>query len=404
MNCPTRLLTLFVSLIMLGGCTSAQSGPVPMPTMPAMLVKTAPVNIRQLPNTGTFVGTLKSRKSVNLKSQVEGRVLSIFVRSGDIVAAGTPIMQLDKSKQATLVSNASASIESSIADSENARAMVKSLQSTRLSKLANVKFAQRQYARYQKLADEGAVAFEAVDQWRNALTTADSEVQAVDAQIKAQEATLSKAIKQTKQANAAMQEQEEQLRYFTVRAPFTGEVGDIPVRMGDYVTTDTTLTTVDQTRPLELYVQIPTTAARGLKKGLIAQVLDDNGKVEQSGQIFYVAAQVDPKDQCILAKAEISNQAEKLRSGQEVNARIIWGSEPTLLVPVTAVSRFTGQDFVFIANKAADGKVSAKQKAVKLAAIEGNDYRVESGLNAGEQVIVSGIQNLSDGAAIRTGE
>jgi multidrug efflux pump subunit AcrA (membrane-fusion protein) len=405
MKSTASVFTIIVCGVILAGCNSAQSntGGPPSGGMPAMLVKLAPVTSRVLDDSSTFVGTLKSRKSVNLRPQVDSRVLQIFVRSGDVVAAGAPLLELDKSKQETLVSNASAAIESSIAEQESARATVKSLQSSKLSKIAAARFAEKQHARYKKLADEGAVSIESVDYWRNQFNIAQADTDAVEAQIRAQQAILNKATKQIMQARAAMNEQQEQLRYFTVRAPFAGEVGDVPVRVGDYVTTQTTLTTVDQPKPLELYVSIPTTAARRLHKGLMAQIVTEDGKVEEQGNVFFVAAQVDPRDQCILVKAEIANTTERLRSGQQVNARLVWGNAPTLTVPVTAVTRFTGQDFVFVANKAPDGKLTAKQKAVKLAAIEGNEYRVVSGLEVGEEVVTSGTQNLSDGIPIKTG-
>lgn len=371
--------------------------------MPATLVKTAAVTSKVLPETSTFVGMLKSRRSVSLRPQVAGRVTRIFVRSGDDVSEGTALLELDKSKQEAVVSNASASIESSLAEQENAKAMLKSLESTKLSREATLKFAKRQFERYKTLADEGAVSTENVDQWRNQLNIAQADVETVEAQIRAQQATLAKTSKLLKQAKAAMSEQQEQLRYFTVRAPFAGEIGDIPVRIGDYVTSDTLLTTVDQTRPLELYISVPTTESRKLHKGLAVQILNDDGTVHHTGSVFFVGAQVDSKDQSVLLKAEITNPSSEIRSGQQVNARVIWGSAPSLTVPVTAVTRLSGQDFVFIASKSGDGKLSAMQKAVKLAAIDGNEYRVLSGLQAGEEIVVSGTQNLSDGMPIKTG-
>lgn len=397
-------ITVIFAGLVLCGCNSAQSNSGPGGgVMPAMLVKTAPVTKRILSDSSTFVATVKSRRSVNVKPQVDGRVLRIFIRSGDTVRQGDPLMELDQGKQQTLVNNASAAIESTVADQENARALVKSLQSTKVSREANLKFAQRQFDRYQKLANEGAVSVENVDQWKAQLNVAQAEVEAVDAQISAQEATLAKNAKLLKQAKASMSEQQEQLRYFTVRAPFNGQIGDVPVRVGDYVTTDTFLTTVDQSRPLELYIAIPTTESRRLHKGLTAQIVAEDGAVEDQGPVFFVGAQVDPRDQSILVKAQIENTKSTLRSGQEVTARVVWGDSPTLTVPVTAVTRFTGQDFVFVADKAKDGKLTAKQKPVKLSSIEGNEYRVVSGLNEGDEVVTSGTQNLSDGIAIKTG-
>jgi len=398
----SAVITVFCTLL-LCGCTSAQSNPAAGGGMPAMLVKTAVVTSRSLPQTSNFVGTLKSRQSVNLRSQVAGRVVHILVRSGDQVKAGTPLLELDKGKQEANVSREAAQIDAWEADQENAKATVKSLQASKLSKQANLSYAQTQFNRYKMLADQGAVSAESADQWRNQLKVAQAELEATEAQIHAQQAMLTKDAKLIKQARAATKGQEEELGYFTVRAPFAGQIGDIPVRVGDYVTTDTLLTSVDQIHPLELYVNIPTTDSSKLRKGLTVQVLRNDGTLEQQGNVFFISAQVDPRDQTVLAKAQVDNALETLRSGQQVNIRIVWDYAPSLTVPVTAVSRFTGQDFVFVVEKGADGKTIAKQHAVKLAAIEGNEYRVVSGLHQNEEIVTSGTQNLTDGAPIKTG-
>ena len=88
---------------------------------------------------------------------------------------------------------------------------------------------------------------------------------------------------------------------------------------------------------------------------------------------------------------------------QYVRARIIWSNEPTLAVPVVAVSRIAGQHFVFVAEKGERGFV-ARQKAVTVGGIVGNDYVVERGLAAGDRVIVSNVQKIGDGAPVNPTE
>ncbi len=64
-----------------------------------------------------------------------------------------------------------------------------------------------------------------------------------------------------------------QLRYFTVTAPTAGVIGDVPVRVGNQVTPQTVLTTIDQNDTLELNVQVPIERARDLKNGLPIRML-----------------------------------------------------------------------------------------------------------------------------------
>lgn len=394
------LLFLFVlNSFVLQGCTPSAQSTAP-PVIPAMPVELETAKEKVMDDASTFVATLKSRKSVNLKPQIEGRLLEILARSGDMVGAGQPLMILDKSKQETLVQNTEAAIESAIADEKNAEATLKSLKASRLTKVANLQFAQTQYKRYQSLNEDGAVSAESRDEKGNTLTISKAELDAIDAQISAQEAQVARTQKLINQAKAARQEQLEQLKYFTVRAPFSGMIGDVPVKIGDYVTTETTLTTVDQTKPLEVYVNIPTSVSSKLRTGLMADIVDDTGKTIEAAKIFFISSQVEPNQQTVLVKAELPNVAGRLRSGQTANCRVIWGRVNAVTVPVTAVSRFSGQEFVFIAKKGSDGKLTATQRAVKLGPIRDNEYQVISGVHAGEQIVTSGILNLADGTPI----
>jgi len=101
----------------------------------------------------------------------------------------------------------------------------------------------------------------------------------------------------------------------------------------------------------------------------------------------------------VLAKAEMVDGRNQFRSDQFVRAQVVFTSAPGLTVPVTAVQRISGQFFAFVAEKSDQG-MTAKQKPVVLGDIIGNDYVVQSGLQPGEQLIVSGLQKIRDGAPV----
>jgi len=83
-----------------------------------------------------------------------------------------------------------------------------------------------------------------------------------------------------------------------------------------------------------------------------------------------------------------------------VRVRIVWSADPGLVIPVTAVLRVNGQYFAFLAEKSDKGGLVAKQRAVQLGDIIGNDYVVREGLKAGEQLIVAGLQKIGDGSPV----
>lgn len=346
---------MLAASVSLAGCGKASSANSSAP--PALPVKTEIVRSQTIEDSSDYVAMIKSRDSAVISPQVDGQVVDIYVHSGDHVKAGTPLMQIDPLKQ---------------------QATVRSQEGTRAAKVANVRYAQQQYERTRNLYTAGVVSKQALDEAQAAVDSAESELHALDAQLN---------------------EQQVQLRYYKVVAPREGIVGDIPVRVGDRVTNTTVLTTVDRPSDLELYVEVPIEQAPRLKMGLPVQAEDDSGKVLARGTIDFISPQVSTLTQTVLVKSRIPNPQGLLRTSQFARARIVWGSREGIVVPVLAVSRIGGQYFVFVAEQDQKGPV-ARQRPIQIGDISGNDYVVKDGLKAGEQVIVSGGQALTDGAPI----
>ena len=112
-----------------------------------------------------------------------------------------------------------------------------------------------------------------------------------------------------------------------------------------------------------------------------------------------ISPSVDDTTQTVLVKAPVSQRGSALRTDQFVRARIVWSTAPAVTVPVVAVSRISGQFFVFVA-EAANGGLVARQRPVTVGAMSGNDYVVAAGLKAGDRVIVGGVQKIGDGAPV----
>jgi RND family efflux transporter MFP subunit len=201
-------------------------------------------------------------------------------------------------------------------------------------------------------------------------------------------------------AKAARVTQQRQLAYYNLVAPFAGVVGDIPVHIGDYVTPQTLLTTVDENSDLEAYIYIPTERSGDIRMGLPVQIVTTTGEVIENTKVNFISQQVDNAVQGVLAKAPIHASIDRFRTEQLVKARVIWSTKPTPTVPVLAVTRIGGQPFVYVATEA-NGGVVAKQRSVTLGDTIGNDYAVKDGLKQGEKVIVSGTQFLIDGTPVQ---
>jgi RND family efflux transporter MFP subunit len=340
---------------LISGCGQKQAAGNEEP--PAIAVKTAVIAPVPITESSEYLGTLKSRHSTSLNPQVEGQVTNIFVKSGDRVKAGTALMQIDPIKQ---------------------QATVGSQEAARAAQEANVRFAQIQWERAQKLFDAGVTSKQDYDQAKTNLDTAQHQLKALESQV---------------------QEQQAELHYYRVIAPTEGIVGDIPVRVGDRVTNTTLLTTVDQPGPLEVYINVPVERSRDLKMGQKVELVDTQGKILTDTQIDFISAQVDNSTQSILAKATVKNSADTLRTSQFARARIIWAVREGPVIPVLAVQRINGQYFAFVVDGTGKSQV-AHQKLLRLGEMTGNDYAVLDGLKSGDHVVIEGTENLVDGTAV----
>lgn len=323
--------------------------------MPVKVIeaKALPVN-----DTSEYVATLKSRDSAVIMPQVDGQITQIFVHSGDKVAAGAALMEIDPLKQ---------------------QATVKSQESARAAQQAQLNWSRQQYQRAEGLAAAGVVSKQDLDQAKAAMDAAQAQMDALDAQVR---------------------EQEVQLHYYKVVAPRTGIVGDIPVRVGDRVTNTTQLTTVDQPGNLEAYVYVPVERSAQLKMNLPVQILDSSGKVLADTRVSFVSPQVDNTTQTVLVKARITNGNDALRQSQFIRARLVWGTHQSPEVPILAVTRLAGQYFAFVAEPQKGGAFVAKQRPLTIGETVGNNYEVRAGINPGDKVIVSGTQFLVDGVPV----
>jgi multidrug efflux pump subunit AcrA (membrane-fusion protein) len=365
-----------------------------------MSVKLVTIRSTEVEESSEYSAVLKSRRSISLYPQIDGHITKIFVTSGDTVAKNQPLLEVDPLKQQASVSSFDEALHSAKADLDTARETLKSQQATRASRISNLNYAQRQVSRYTSLEQAGAVATQDLDQWVNQGKMAEADLQNIDSLIKAQTATILKLERTIKQAKANLNVEQEQLNYYKIKSPLEGMVGDIPVKLGDYVTPTTKLTTVTQNKPLEAYVSVPTERGTQLNLGMNIELIDGQAKRLEGGKVFFIAPNVDEGSQSILIKAAIPNGQGQLRADQLVRARVIWNKKTGVLVPTSAVSHAGGQDFVFIAQADRPENLLARQIPVKLGDIQGNSYQVLSGVKAGDRIVTSGIQNLADGVAI----
>ena len=428
----TALLVSLLASACGGGAPSAQLNP------PAMLVQLQTVKSSSLLDTSEFVGALEAQAKVTLSPEVDGRVVQIFVKPGDVVKVGTLIAQLRSDKTQASASGAVADVNAARAALNTNSARVKAAEADRDSAAADVRLQESDLQRTQTLVSQGAQSRQTLDRARNSRDTAIAALRSAEADIQAAQAALAESSAEVDRSEADRAVAAEDLQDKRVLAPIAGVVGDIAMKVGDVVSSTTTLTSITQNNALDLNISVPIERSRELRVGIPVELLDEQNQPLLRGRISFVSPAVSTTNQAILAKATFVNDGS-LRDGQLVRTRIIWNTKPGVLVPTVAVTRVAGQTFVYVAEQAkpaadpasagdgaaadnaaadnaaapapADGQPPAsqpqqiaRQRPVTLGNIQGNQYQVISGVKAGEDVVVSGILNLSDGIPITVGQ
>lgn len=432
----------------------------------ALPVKLATLNPQLLTNTTTVIGTLDAPKAVTIKSEVDGRIRQILIEEGATVQRGevmfvmesdqlhselsqaqaqlqnaqARLAQLKAGSRAEDIAEAKAKLNQAMARLENAKvgALPEEIDQAKAqieSAQAELDLARERVKRYKKLEEEGAISedqfavfLKTERQAMASLTEAQKRLSALTKGRKADVTDLQAQVEQAKQnlrrlENGARIEEiaqaeatvaqmkgnidsiEVKIRKTEVLAPFTGVIGDIPVKLGDYVDSGKELTTLTENNILDVNLSIPVEKAKDLRLGLPVMILNAQGEKVTSAKISFISPNVTSNSQLVLAKATLDRAGENLLNRGSVQAQIIWSESLGILVPATAVSRLGNKTFVFVAQPAEHSSpdkplLIAKQKLIQLGSLQGNDYQVLEGLEAGQQIVTAGIMNLRDDTPI----
>ena len=354
----TPLVAVLVGFVALVATACTRGGGPPAGAPPPMGVSTITLTKKPIEQTSGFIATIRSLRSSTVQPEVEGVVTQIFVKSGDRVTLGTPLVQIKPIRQ---------------------EATVQSAEANRTGVEADVQYWRQQVSRLESLVAAGAISKQEFDSAQNSLRTAEARLQTLNAQVK---------------------EQQVELQFYRVAAPQAGVVGDISIRTGDRVTKSTMITTIDDNTSLEAYVQVPIDRSPDLRMGLPVQILDTDNKVVATNPITFIAPRVDDATQTVLVKSALREVPPTVRTLQFVRSRIVWRTADGLTVPITAVTRINGKFFCYVVDKGNGGTV-ARQRAIEVGELLGNDYVVISGVSPGDQLIASGIQKLGDGVPVK---
>ena len=309
---------------------------------PAMLVEIAAARQDSVVDAIAATGQIEAIQSIQLMSDVEGRIDGILVREGSEVGKGSPLFKVDD-----------AELRAQVARAE-----------------ANRDLARQALERTRQLIREEASS----------------------------QADLEQAEAMARSTQAELDLLAVRLARTTVRAPFAGVVGERRVSIGDYVTTSTALSSLTSVNPQRASFQVPERYARRLKRGQKVEfrVAAISGE-DFTGVVDFVDPVVKLPGRTITVKALVPNPRRQLQPGMFIDLRLAAEVRPNaVLVPEEAILPIQGSTFVWVVR---EGKASRRQVGVGVR-IPGFT-EVTSGVDAGDTVVVGGQERLQDGMPVQ---
>ncbi|UCF39754.1 MAG: efflux RND transporter periplasmic adaptor subunit [Gemmatimonadota bacterium] len=287
-------------------------------------------------------GQIEAVQSIELRPEITGRLTEIPASEGREVARGTPLFKVDDAEL---------------------RAEVARLEAER-------DLADQALARTRDLIQQNASS----------------------------EADLEQAEANARSAAARLQLQQVRLERTVVRAPFAGAVGQRYVSLGDYVTTSTPLTTLQTVDPQRAVFRVPERYAERLAMGQevtfrVAAVPDKSFAAE----VDFIDPIVELPARTITVKARVSNRQRVLKPGMFIEVRLATEQRPNaVIVPEDAILPLSGADYVWVVSE----EGTATRRQVRLGVRVPGFVEILDGVSVGEQVVVGGLERLSEGAPV----
>jgi membrane fusion protein, multidrug efflux system len=354
--------------LLVAGCGKPEAGPPPPVEVSVITLQPHSVDIvNQLP------GRTSAFRVAEVRPQVSGIVQKRYFTEGGDVKAGEPLFQIDAASYRATLGSAQAALVRAEA------------------RLVSAKLLEERYA---PLIAANAVSKQENDEAIAARAAAEADVASAKAQV------------ETARINVV---------YTQVRSPISGRIGRAMVTEGALVTSEqeTPIAMVQQLDPIYVDITQSSTEMLRLQRQLtsgelskdernqaeVALTLEDGSEYPEHGRLQFAEVSVDPGTGSVVLRAEFPNPKRVLLPGMFVRARLTQGTrQAALLVPQRGVSRNQrGDATVMVVGD--DNKVS--ERVVKADRVIQDDWLITQGLEAGDRVVVDGLQKIRSGVLVK---
>jgi membrane fusion protein (multidrug efflux system) len=381
------VVILLVSVLHLGAKPITQAPPRPV-------VEVAPVEQRDVPVYGEWVGTLAGQVNADVKAQVTGYLLRRDYKEGSYVRKGQLLFEIDSRPFQAALDQAKGQLAQAQAQLVQDEAQLATAE-------ANQHKSQLDVEKYEPLAKADAVSKQDFDD-------ANQTNLANKAQVQAAAAAIAAAKAQIQASQAAVETASINLGFTRIVSPIDGIAGIAPAQVGDLVSTSSgPLTTVSTLDPIRDYFTVSEQEYLALQKRFsdsnadhwkLQLILADGTTYPHEGEFYFADRQVNQNTGAIQLAALFPNPGNILRPGQYGKVRAVTRMQSNaLLIPQAAVTEQQGSYLVAVVGQ--DGRVA--MRPVQVGERTGTMWVIQEGLKPGDRVVVEGQQNLRPGMPVQ---
>jgi membrane fusion protein (multidrug efflux system) len=359
-----RALYFALMLLLLGGC----SEPVEPPKAPPVAVSVVNLDSSEVRRSRDFVARTSASARADLTPRIEAEIREILFEEGARVSKGQVLVRLEDT--------------SAKADLRKARAEVSAANAELVSARKNLQ-------RGEEVAGKGYLSDADMDKLKDRFSAASSRLES---------------------AEASVEKTDTNLQYAEIKAPFDGWVGRLNFDVGAVVSPASgPITQVLDTDPLYVEFQLNEADFVGFRRAdqgadeditsqlLLQLTLPDGEQFEQEGSLDFADVQTDANTGTVAMRAVFPNPDAILLPGLYVTLRIEQpAGDSRVLVPQVAIQETIEGKFVLLT----DDEQQVVQRFITTGARVGAMLVTESGLEAGEQVIVEGLQKVRSGITV----
>lgn len=343
-------LSLLLAALLLTGCSQTASVNENIP-----LVRTQTISLGANNQNPGYSGEVRGRYETALSFQTGGKIIQRQVEAGTHVKAGDVLLTIDPKDIQQTVNLTAAQVAS--ADSQ-------------------LRLAQSNLARYEKLYEQGAISRAQLDQYQNAYEVAQAAVN---------------------QASAQYAQGNNQLNYSQLTADSDGVIADINVEAGQVVSAGQTVLTLVKDGMREIEINIPENKLEELKNASHIQVtfwalpgITSEGKVRE------IAPMADKVTRTYKARISLVNPPADLQLGMTATVNINHTGSQSIFIPLAALYQTGDTPNVWVVT---DNQVALRP--VKVGAFGDNAVEILDGLHEGDVIVCAGVQKLHEGQKVR---